>query len=128
MVNNVPNKKQNFSIINDIYIYLNNYNLKYKTKLNVHNIIQGYDSDNEIINKVCYYLLDLFYWLEPEDLDNENESEELLYNNDNINLGFTNKEFNDLDNKKEDNTEERDDISEILYFDEFNKKAKVKKS
>ena len=47
---NVPNKKK-FSIINYIYIYLKNYNLKYKTKLYVHNIIQRDDSEN----KICYY-------------------------------------------------------------------------
>ena len=43
--------KQKFCIINYIYIYLKNYNLKYKTKLYVHNIIQRDDSEN----KICYY-------------------------------------------------------------------------
>ena len=50
---------------------MKNYNLKYKAKLYLHNIIQRDDSEN----KVCYYLLDLFYGLKPEDLDNKNENE-----------------------------------------------------
>ena len=34
-------KKEKFSIFNDIYEYLNNYNNKYLTKINIHTIIQG---------------------------------------------------------------------------------------
>ena len=127
LINNVPNKRQNFSIINDILNYLKCYNLKYKTDLNIHIIIQGDESDNAIITKVCNYILNLFFGIEPEDYDNENSSEESSDNNNSNNLDDTDLEFKDLDNKSDEFSEENDDSADILYFDEFNKKKLAKK-
>ena len=95
---------------------IKNYNEKYKDKLNIHNIIQGEPEENKIINKVCDYLLNLFYGLESDELISENNSDK----NQNI---FKNEilEFKDDINTNtfQDNEESSDNI---LYLDEFEPK------
>ena len=50
-----------FSIIEDIYKFITNYNEKYKTKLNVKLIIQSDEEDMENIYNISKKIIDLFY-------------------------------------------------------------------
>ena len=54
-------KKEKLSIIEDIINFKSNYNHKYKSKLDIHNIIQGESDGINIINKVFDYMLNIFY-------------------------------------------------------------------
>ena len=44
--------KKKFSVIDDILKFISEYNKKYKTKLNIHNIIQSEPEELELINKI----------------------------------------------------------------------------
>ena len=50
LIVNIPLKKEKFSVINDIYKFILNYNRKYKMNINIHSIIQGDADDMSIIN------------------------------------------------------------------------------
>jgi len=76
IINNNESKKEKFSIIKDIYEYLINYNNKYKSKINIHLIIQGEKDELKIINKISNYLVEMFFNIEVEEKDND-----LLNNN-----------------------------------------------
>ena len=131
IVNINENKIEKFSIINDIYKFIDQYNEKYKTTINIHNIIQNEGGDeSEIINKVCNYLLTLFYDYEEEDEDLENENSKndediIIENNKNKNEIDIN-DYSDaleINNKDidEENIEEDD-----LNFEVFYPKERVK--
>lgn len=62
-VNNQINSKDKFSILNDILTFFNNFNNKYKKKLDFNLILQSEKEKSEIINKVGDYLLDLFFFI-----------------------------------------------------------------
>ena len=89
---------EKFSIINDILKFFENYNRKYRTKLNLNNIIDNDDDIQNIINKVCNYLLDFYFDIDTSELVekceniNNNALSEVLQ--DDLKDGF----FVDMDN------------------------------
>ena len=131
IVNINENKIEKFSIINDIYKFIDQYNEKYKTTINIHNIIQNEGGDeSEIINKVCNYLLTLFYDYEEEDEDLENENskndEDIIIENNKNKDEIDINDYSDaleINNKDidEENMEEDD-----LNFEVFYPKERVK--
>ena len=88
-------KEEKFSIINDIYQFIKNFNSKYNTKLDFNIILQSDEEDLKIIDKVGNYLLEIF-------LDYYNDDSQSLKNK---NLG--NNEIND-DNIDENNNNDDD--------------------
>ena len=120
IIKEIGHKNEKFSIINDIYEYLNNYNKKYSSKIDIHTIIQSDKDELKIINKISNYLVDMFFNLELD--------EDLIDNNDNI----INEIENNIDNNfniqyENENTfnekfEESIEINENDYFndDELN--------
>ena len=84
LVNEIPNTINKFTIIDDIYNYLSNYNKKYSEKENLHQIIQGNDEELEIINKITKYLTVLFFNLDYDYEDDKNSEEKILSNSNEI--------------------------------------------
>ena len=60
-VMNIIPKKEKFSIIKDIYFFIDSYNQKYSKKIEVNQIIQGDEDDKNVINKKTNYMLNLLY-------------------------------------------------------------------
>ena len=137
IINDIGTKKEKFSIINDIYEYLNNYNKKYSSKINIHNIIQSEKDELKIINKISNYLVELFFNLDieenyinnsGEEINNENENNledffKIQYEKENnfiddFEVSIENKENDDL---KED---EMNDLDEFFPQKKFKSKTK----
>ena len=70
LIKKIPVKKEKFSIIEDITNFISNYNSKYKSNLDIYNIIQGDSDEINLINKVFDYMLNIFYGYEKEDIEN----------------------------------------------------------
>lgn len=89
LINKCANKEEKFSIINDIYTFISNFNSKYKTKLDFNIILQSEEEDLLIIEKVSNYLLEIFldYYAEEDKniKDNINNEEEVEKHNKNKN-------------------------------------------
>ena len=117
-------KEKKFIIIDNIIKFISDYNYKYKTNLNIHNIIQGDSEEINNINNVCDYLLNLFYGLEKEELENNFNIDE---NNNQISNDFNENE--DLveslkENSDQSSSDENDNI--VYNSDEFEPKPKRK--
>ena len=70
LIKKIPVKKEKFSIIEDIINFISNYNSKYKSNLDIYNIIQGDSDEINLISKVFDYMLNIFYGYEKEDIEN----------------------------------------------------------
>ena len=129
MVNSIQDKREKFSIVKDIYKFFTNYNQIYSDKINMHNIIQGNEEDNEIINRVCNYLLNLFCGIEPDEIDdipNNEKGQESGHYNEILNI-----EDNFSDNNDEENSEDSGKNNNFISYDVFEpfirkKKGKLK--
>ena len=133
IINDIGTKKEKFSIINDIYEYLNNYNKKYSSKINIHNIIQSEKDELKIINKISNYLVEMFFNLDIEENYINNRGEEINNENEN-NL----EDFFKIQYEKENNfiddfevsieNKENDDLKEdeMNDLDEFFPQKKIK--
>ena len=53
IINRKEVEYEKFSIVNDIYKFIDQYNSKYQSNINIHRLIQGDEEDTEIIKKVC---------------------------------------------------------------------------
>ena len=60
LVNKYIIKEEKFSIINDIYQFIKNFNPKYNTKLDFNIILQSDEEDLKIVDKVGNYLIEFF--------------------------------------------------------------------
>ena len=124
-------KKKKFSIINDIYRFIEQYNSKYSTNINIHTIIQGNKEDTEIINNVSNYLLETFFDYEEENEDNEEDDKNIIQDNNPNNLSDKEEELLEekelKENYIENSEDEEDNKKESLIFEEFYPKEKIKK-
>ena len=112
IVNINEEKAEKFSIINDIYKFLKKYNEKYKSNINIHNIIQNEgEEETEIIMKVSNYLLSLF--LDYEEDNEENELENVQENEIEIN------NLNNVNENNEGSDEEKIEEEGLLNFEDF---------
>ena len=82
-----------FSVVDDILLFIKNYNDKYHTKINTNLIIQSDENNMKIINKICIYLLDIFFDIYYEEdnnqeLDNDDLDDEIVSDsiNEDLNL------------------------------------------
>lgn len=130
LVKNNDTKNEKFSIINDIKKFFYEYNKKYKQKIDFFKIIQSEEEESQIINKICNYLLNLFYNIdvdekdESEDLNNVNENDHELYNNENNDNKIIINE--DVENKDEyEDISDEIDSDNIIISDEFEPKIKI---
>ena len=104
-------EKRKFSFIDDILKFIWDYNRKYKTKLNIYNIIQSEPEELELINKISDYLLNLIYGVENEDLECDENNQFNIESNNPI----------DISNEGGDDSSNEDNQN-ILYVDEFKPK------
>ena len=118
---NIPPKREKFSVINDIYKFISNYNKKYSNKININHIIQGDKEDLNIIYKITYYMLDLLYNMDldesdgnkPESSDNEDQNENNINEDDIIEKYEEELEYiSNIDN----NSEKEDVKEDSLYL------------
>lgn len=127
-VNHIPNEKKKFSIINDIYRFIEQYNSKYSTNINIHTIIQGNKEDTEIINKVSNYLLETFFDYEEENEDNEEDDKNIIQDNNPNNLSDKEEELLEekelKENYIENSEDEEDNKKESLIFENFTLRKK----
>ena len=134
-VMNIIPKKEKFSIIKDIYFFIDSYNQKYSKKIEVNQIIQGDEDDKNVINKITNYMLNLLYHLDISDqngnsLDQKNKDEiERNNNDDNENIIKNYYEEEKYLKEFEENTEVRDENEDdnsfnvdIFYHQNNNKK------
>ena len=137
-VMNIIPKKEKFSIIKDIYFFIDSYNQKYSKKIEVNQIIQGDEDDKNVINKITNYMLNLLYHLDISDqngnsLDQKNKDEiERNNNDDNENIIKNYYEEEKYLKEFEENTElrdenENDDFFNVdIFYPQNNNKKKEK--
>ena len=111
LVKNTKIVKNKFSVVDDVLMFISEYNKKYKTKLNIHKIIQSDQDELELINKISDYLLNLIFGIEKKDLENDENSQINIEYNDSIDI--SNEEGDDSSNEDNENR---------LYVDEFQPK------
>ena len=121
-VMNIIPKKEKFSIIKDIYFFIDSYNQKYSKKIEVNQIIQGDEDDKNVINKITNYMLNLLYHLDISDqngnsLDQKNKDEiERNNNDDNENIIKNYYEEEKYLKEFEENTEVKDENEDDNSF------------
>ena len=137
-VMNIIPKKEKFSIIKDIYFFIDSYNQKYSKKIEVNQIIQGDEDDKNVINKITNYMLNLLYHLDISDqngnsLDQKNKDEiERNNNDDNENIIKNYYEEEKYLKEFEENTEVRDENEDDnsfnidIFYPQNNNKKKEK--
>lgn len=134
-VMNIIPKKEKFSIIKDIYFFIDSYNQKYSKKIEVNQIIQGDEDDKNVINKITNYMLNLLYHLDISDqngnsLDQKNKDEIERNNNDDNENIIKNyyeeekylKEFEENTEVKDENEDDNSFNVDIFYPQNNNKK------
>ena len=139
-VMNIIPKKEKFSIIKDIYFFIDSYNQKYSKKIEVNQIIQGDEDDKNVINKITNYMLNLLYHLDISDqngnsLDQKNKDEiERNNNDDNENIIKNYNEEEKYLKEFEENTEVRDEnenddsFNVDIFYPQNNNKKKGKRN
>ena len=139
-VMNIIPKKEKFSIIKDIYFFIDSYNQKYSKKIEVNQIIQGDEDDKNVINKITNYMLNLLYHLDISDqngnsLDQKNKDEiERNNNDDNENIIKNYYEEEKYLKEFEENTEVRDENEDDnsfnvdIFYPQNNNKKKGKRN
>ena len=139
-VMNIIPKKEKFSIIKDIYFFIDSYNQKYSKKIEVNQIIQGDEDDKNVINKITNYMLNLLYHLDISDqngnsLDQKNKDEiERNNNDDNENIIKNYYEEEKYLKEFEENTEVRDEnenddsFNVDIFYPQNNNKKKEKRN
>ena len=139
-VMNIIPKKEKFSIIKDIYFFIDSYNQKYSKKIEVNQIIQGDEDDKNVINKITNYMLNLLYHLDISDqngnsLDQKNKDEiERNNNDDNENIIKNYYEEEKYLKEFEENTEVRDEnenddsFNVDIFYPQNNNKKKGKRN
>lgn len=95
---------------------MSDYNKKYKDKLNFFKIIQSGEEEYRIINKICNYLLNLFYDIEEDELEDVNNEE-----NKDI---FEFEEDEKLHSEENEENSEKLDSDNIIICDEFEPELK----
>ena len=125
----IPGHKK-YSLILDIYKFINNYNDKYKTSISPKIIIQGDNEDLSTINKVCQNVVDIFFDIDDnlvftnQDLDIKIETDKpnIINEDEDSNIEKGKKNFkgnNDI-------TPDTDILIESHYLKDFNKDKKKK--
>ena len=139
-VMNIIPKKEKFSIIKDIYFFIDSYNQKYSKKIEVNQIIQGDEDDKNVINKITNYMLNLLYHLDISDqngnsLDQKNKDEiERNNSDDNENIIKNYYEEEKYLKEFEENTEVRDENEDDnsfnvdIFYPQNNNKKKGKRN
>ena len=111
-------KEEKFSVINDIYQFIKNFNSKYNTKLDFNIILQSDEEDLKIIDNVGNYLLEFFldyYKDDNQTLKNKNTGSNEI-NNDNIDENIDNED--DIKNYEDNEIKEYDD--DLKHGDDSN--------
>ena len=58
LINKIEEKVEKFSVVNDILLFIKKYKDLYNTDIDIINIIQNNNEINDIIEKVCNYMLE----------------------------------------------------------------------
>ena len=74
-INPMPAKNEKFSVVKDILDFFAKYNKQYKEKLDLSKILQGNEEIYNIINKISKYLLDLYFDINIDNCEEEEENE-----------------------------------------------------
>lgn len=117
--NNCPINNKKFSVVDDIFKFIKNYNNKYHSNININLIIQANDDEKSIIYKVCNYILDMFYDLDGDEDEHEVEDSSIKTDG----YIYEKKDFVDSESDN-DSIDNNDSDSDILKFDEFFPKKK----
>ena len=121
-VNNV--KEERLSIINDIYSFFAIYNSKYKTNIQLSNILQSDEEIIKIIDKICNFILDfLFDGFNSEDIDN-------IEDKDNQGPDNPNDNESDLENESDNEITSNNEnifLKDYINFNDFYPKITKKK-
>ena len=109
LINKIEEKVEKFSVVNDILLFIKRYKDLYNTDIDIINIIQNNNEVNDIIEKVCNYML--------ENLNDFSfvgkENEENDYNDNDLSIDTEN------EIKEESNNIINENNSEFLSFNEI---------
>ena len=115
LINKVEIKEERFSIIEDIKKFSINYNKKYWNKLDFYENLQGDEDNNNIIIKVCDYVLEIIYENNPNYYLDESIDDSDLNEDEHC--------FNEYENQEE--NEEMIELNEIFPKIKPKRKKKI---